>query len=64
MGRAVRSRWSTRTARLSTRVLNGKWSVVFFGYTFCPDYCPTTLTTLGKEMDDLGPKVRTCRWCS
>jgi protein SCO1/2 len=39
-------------------VLKGKWSVVFFGYTFCPDYCPTTLTTLGKAMDDLGPKAR------
>ncbi len=39
-------------------VLNGKWSVVFFGYTFCPDYCPTTLTTLGKAMDQLGPKAK------
>ena len=39
------------------RVLNGKWSVVFFGYTYCPDFCPTTLTTLGKAMDALGPKA-------
>jgi protein SCO1/2 len=39
-------------------VLKGKWSVVFFGYTFCPDYCPTTLTTLGKAMDELGPKAK------
>lgn len=38
-------------------VLKGKWSVVFFGYTFCPDFCPTTLTTLGKAMDKLGPKA-------
>ncbi|HTX49543.1 MAG TPA: SCO family protein [Caulobacteraceae bacterium] len=39
------------------RVLNGKWSVVFFGYTFCPDYCPTTLTTLGRAMTLLGPRA-------
>jgi protein SCO1/2 len=39
-------------------VLHGKWSVVFFGYTFCPDFCPTTLTTLGKAMDELGPKAK------
>jgi protein SCO1 len=38
-------------------VLKGKWSVVFFGYTFCPDYCPTTLTNLGKAMDQLGAKA-------
>lgn len=40
------------------RVLNGKWSIVFFGYTYCPDFCPTTLTTLGKAMDALGPKAK------
>ena len=40
------------------RVLNGKWSLVFFGYTFCPDFCPTTLTTLGKAMDELGPQAK------
>jgi len=26
--------------------LRGHWSMMFFGYTNCPDYCPTTLTTL------------------
>lgn len=26
--------------------LQGKWSFVFFGYTYCPDICPTTLSTL------------------
>ena len=26
--------------------LHSHWSMVFFGYTNCPDLCPTTLTTL------------------
>jgi protein SCO1/2 len=26
--------------------LRGHWSLLFFGYTNCPNFCPTTLTTL------------------
>jgi protein SCO1/2 len=26
--------------------LRGSWSLMFFGYTNCPDFCPSTLTTL------------------
>lgn len=29
-----------------TANLRGQWSLLFFGYTNCPDFCPTTLTTL------------------
>ncbi len=32
---------------------NDKWSLVFFGYTSCPDVCPTTLQNLGFIYDDL-----------
>jgi protein SCO1/2 len=39
-------------------ILKGKWSAVFFGYTFCPDVCPTTLQTLAEAQDRLGPKAR------
>jgi protein SCO1/2 len=39
-------------------VLNGKWSAVFFGYTYCPDVCPTTLQTLGSATELLGPKAK------
>lgn len=30
----------------TTNQLKGKWSFIFFGYTYCPDICPTTLSTL------------------
>ena len=33
--------------------LVGRWSLVFFGYTSCPDVCPTTLQNLGFIYDDL-----------
>jgi len=33
----------------------GKAVVVFFGYTQCPDVCPTTLATLAETMKKLGP---------
>jgi len=33
--------------------LKGQWSLVFFGYTSCPDVCPTTLQNLGFIYDDL-----------
>jgi len=33
--------------------LKGKWSLLFFGYTFCPDICPTTLAQLRKIKAEL-----------
>lgn len=36
-------------------LLNGRWSLVFFGFTACPDICPTTLQTLGAAKSALGP---------
>ncbi len=34
--------------RFNLNSLKGKWSFVFFGYTSCPDICPTTLAVLAQ----------------
>jgi protein SCO1 len=39
-------------------VLKGKWTAVFFGYTSCPDVCPTTLFNLAQAIKVLGDKAR------
>lgn len=31
----------------------GKWSLVFFGFTFCPDICPATMALLNQAMDKI-----------
>ncbi len=33
--------------------LQGQWSLVFFGFTTCPDICPTTLGVLSRAVRDL-----------
>lgn len=34
-------------------VLKGKWSAVFFGFTYCPDACPTALGVMSAALDKL-----------
>lgn len=38
----------------SSETLKGKPHMVFFGFTHCPDICPTTLLELTKLLEDLG----------
>lgn len=33
--------------------LKGHWTLLFFGFTNCPDICPDTLARLGQSMDAL-----------
>jgi len=42
---------NTRTAE----DFRGKFMLVFFGYTYCPDFCPTALNTMSEVMTLLGP---------
>jgi protein SCO1/2 len=40
---------------VTDRDFRGKYMLVYFGYTFCPDVCPTTLNAIADAMDKLGP---------
>jgi protein SCO1/2 len=35
----------------------GKVAIVFFGYTQCPDVCPTTMAEMASVMQKLGPQA-------
>jgi len=47
--------FDTEGAAFALDQLDGKWSLLFFGYTFCPDICPTTLAQL-RELQSSLPK--------
>src|SRR5271167_4909642 len=42
-------------APVTESTLAGKPSAIYFGYTFCPDVCPTTLLDLSNWIQKLGP---------
>jgi protein SCO1/2 len=39
---------------VTDETFRGAYLLVFFGYTFCPDVCPTTLQRVGEALDSLG----------
>ncbi|WP_374343810.1 SCO family protein [Phenylobacterium sp.] len=42
-------------ATVTDRDLRGKPTAVFFGFTYCPEICPTTMAHMTKWMQALGP---------
>jgi protein SCO1/2 len=43
---------------VTDRDFRGKYMLVYFGYTHCPDVCPTTLNAVADALDKLGPKAQ------
>jgi protein SCO1/2 len=42
---------------VTDRDFHGKYLLVYFGYTSCPDVCPTTLNEITSALDSLGAKA-------
>lgn len=42
----------------STSSLQGRWHILFFGFTACPDICPTTLSDMRRLLSRLPPETR------
>lgn len=36
----------------------GRYMLIYFGYSFCPDVCPTTLAVMAQALDKLGGDAR------
>jgi len=39
---------------VTDKSFEGLWQLVFFGFTYCPDVCPTTLAAMTEVLDQLG----------
>lgn len=42
-------------ARRSSAEFRGRYMLIYFGYSSCPDVCPTTLSLMADALDKLGP---------
>ena len=47
---------STLGKTVSLKDFEGKLLLIYFGYTSCPDVCPTTLTVIKQAVQNLDPK--------
>jgi protein SCO1/2 len=57
MATGINSRYllmDTRGRSVSDQDFPGRFQLIAFGYTFCPDICPTTLAEMAVVMEKLG----------
>jgi protein SCO1/2 len=40
--------------RIGDKDFRGRYMLIYFGYSFCPDVCPTTLAVIAQALDKLG----------
>src|SRR5712691_6986886 len=46
---------ATNGESVTDQSFHGKWLLIFFGYTSCPDLCPTALTNVSVALEKFGP---------
>jgi protein SCO1/2 len=44
--------------RVSDKDFRGRYMLIYFGYSFCPDVCPTTLAVMAQALEKLGDQSR------
>ena len=47
-------------AEFSQAQFEGHWTFIFFGFTYCPDICPTTMSVLGqveRQLQQADPSI-------
>jgi protein SCO1 len=49
---------TTDGSTVTERSFRGKITLVYFGYTTCPDACPTELNEIAGALDELGPLAK------
>lgn len=46
---------------VTEETFRGEWLIVFFGFTHCADFCPTTLYRVSAALKELGEEARNVR---
>lgn len=46
---------------VSDQTFRGKWLLIYFGYTYCPDACPTALNSISVALEKLGSQANDLR---
>lgn len=47
----------SRGKTVTDQAYRGKWMLIYFGYTFCPDACPTALNNISAALEKLGSEA-------
>lgn len=48
---------TTNGQTVTDQTYQGKWLLIYFGYTYCPDACPTALNSISVALEKLGSRA-------